>query len=131
MVMSVVAVRKKVCTGDCQRTASSKEVRANSGRCRSRCHSSGWVAKAYRQAARPCTVVSTPAVSRERTTNGACAYVRSPRSAASQIRAPKPSSLNVSRAHWAFTHADSSATRCVSAATRSLRGPKALKAMLP
>ena len=43
-------------------------------------------------------MVSTPAVSSERTTSGACSGVMSPRSEAAQMSAPKPSGASASRA---------------------------------
>jgi hypothetical protein len=128
---SVVAVRKKVCTGDSHRTASSNATRASAGSCRSRCHWSGLVAKAYRTAEIPCTVVSTPAVSSDRTASGACSGVMSPRSDAAQMSAPNPTGASTSRRHWAFTQAERSATRGAPLATRSLSGPNALKAWSP
>ena len=79
----------------------------------------------------PCTVVSTPAVSSERTISGACSGVMSPRSEAAQMSAPNPSGASASRWHWAATQADSSATRGAPLATRSFDGPNALKAWSP
>ena len=131
MRTSVVAVRKKVCTGDSQRTASSNATRARCGSARSRAHWSGLAAKAWSTAESPWTVVSTPAVSRVRTISGAWSGVMSPRSAAAQICAPNPSSVRTSRAVCAITQASSSGARGAPLATRSLGGPKALKLWSP
>ena len=54
-------------------------------------------------APRACTVVSTPADSSDRTISGACSGVMSPRSAAAQMSAPKPSGASTSRPHCAWS----------------------------
>lgn len=129
--VSVAVVRKKVCTGDSQRTASSNATRASPGSARSRAHCSGCVATACSTAASPVTVVSTPADSSDRTTSGACSGVRSPRSAAAQMSAPKPSAASASLAHCAFTQAESSPSRGSFSSSSALRGPNALNSRSP
>ena len=125
------AVRKNICTGDSRRIASSNASRTNVGSARSRAHAAGVRARHANSAPMPCTVVSTPAVSSERTTSGACAGVMSPRSDAAQIAAPNPSSASTSRAHCPATQPESSATRGAPFARSALSGPNALNAVSP
>lgn len=63
-----VLVRKNVCTGDSQRTASSNATRARDGSARSRRHWSGLVANAYSTAEMPWMVGEHP--QRERLGDG-------------------------------------------------------------
>ena len=79
----------------------------------------------------PVTVVSTPAVSIERTMSGACSGVISPRSAAAQIWAPNPSSVRFSRRHCALIHSTVGPIVAAGTVTSSFCGPNALKAKSP
>ncbi len=76
-------------------------------------------------------VVSRPAVRRERTSSGASSAVISPVSTAAQTVAPMPSGDSASRAHCALIQGTTFAASAMAASKCLLRGPKALKAMLP
>ena len=82
-------------------------------------------------AAIPVTVVSTPAVRSDRTIIGACSGVISPRSAAAQICAPKPSSVRFSRSVCRPIHSVTGGMCGEALVTSSFAGPKALKAKSP
>ena len=123
-----VVVRKKVCTGLSKRTASSNAARAREGSSRSIWNCSGKRAKQYSAAPMPFTVVSSPAVSNERTSSGASSCVISPASAAACTRAPKPPGAKFSRRHCSMTHATCGAASASAVRRNALSGPKALKA---
>ena len=79
----------------------------------------------------PLTVVSTPAVSTERTTCGVSSGVSSPVSAAAWMPAPKPSGARLSRFDCSNTQATASRASAMAFSNNALRGPKLLKTMLP
>ena len=70
-VTSRVVVRKNVCTGDAYRSDSSNAAPARVGSSRSSCHWAGSRARQSRAQPSPITVVSTPAVSSDRTSSAA------------------------------------------------------------
>ena len=100
-----VVVRKKVCTGLSNRTASSKAARASEGSARSLRHWSGKRARQYTAAPMPLTVVSTPAENKERTRRGASSGVISPVSVAAWMPAPNPPGAKLPRWHDSATQA--------------------------
>ena len=79
----------------------------------------------------PLTVVSTPAVSRERTTMGASSAESSPASAAAWICAPNPVADSEDLCDWATTHSRVGSASFIESCSSSLSGPKLLNTMLP
>jgi hypothetical protein len=76
-----VVVRKNVCTGEAYRSVSSNAAPASDGSSRSSRHWAGSRARQSSAQPSPMTVVSTPAVSSDRTSSAASSSVISPLSA--------------------------------------------------